>query len=297
MRKLKLVNNREKVYLDYIDDYFLITSPNDWNILVNFTDAYLVFEIPGFSILERNVKTEVNRKFIDYQNYKLMNNLDFTDISFNTWKYFNGELDGNNKSIKNSNIIFGEINRANIKNLVIINNNLLAETIHLSQLDNITLNYSLSETFSGEINNLIINGYLDKPICNIYNGEIKNSNLNNNSKEINLFNIFKGKINNCSFNNLLIENNNIYNSKVFKNLELYMVFDNDGNIENKKIYTDDLFITVYENTGLTISNQNTEDNTELTSKENTELTSKENTEISKEIKQNKNINLLKLRRR
>lgn len=263
MRKLKLVNNKDKIYLDYEEDYFLIRTIEDWNMIVNFTEAYLIFSIPGFSILEKNIKTEVNRKFIDFQNYKLVNNLDFSEKSLNSWNFFNGIMEGNNKSIKCSNKIFKEINRAVIRNLIIDNNNLIAETIHLSELDNIKSNNCLSETFSGIINNLLIECEIINPICNIFYGEIINSNIINKSKEVKLFNINKGRIENCNFTNLLVDNN-IYNSKIYKEKELYIIFDENGKIEKKEIIenTDELFISVYENTGIDKSKETSEVSTE-----------------------------------
>lgn len=236
MKKLKLIFNvNSETILDFNNDYFEIKNEHQWWALTTYTNAYLLTEVPKKNFNEQHITTEVNSKFINRQKYKLLNDMDFSKVKFEIWENFNGELNGNNKTMKNIIIfketeysgIFSKIENAKIHNLIIDNfeneygkyTGVIAGDIQSSVIDNIKIcnvnitgkfNAIISPSFSGNLNNIIVhlgskNEFVN--IINYFNGNMTNCYFIHIGNITNLCYDYKGKITNCSFVNYKIDKN------------------------------------------------------------------------------------------
>jgi len=124
MPKIEVIDLSNLSYVLESDGYeYTISTVNEWNALANPKEMFILVNYPSGII-----KTQIDKKFLYNQTYKLINDLDFTDKNIFSWNNFTGTLNGNNKCISNIksafddfNGLFGKSNHCVIKNLIIAN--------------------------------------------------------------------------------------------------------------------------------------------------------------------------------
>jgi hypothetical protein len=247
MPKLILFDEENKSIELVANNYkYQIKNVNDWKFLINCKkiNLQIFYTNSGF------VNIPIPKKFLNYQSYEILNDLDFENTELTPWIEFFGSLEGNNKTISNLRIyntlyngLFGMCNKSKISNLNFSNieitggkyNGVLIGYAHEVKLENIKINDNIkvdginngiiSGFFRGDIHNISINiNDLDSPLFGKFYGCLRNSIIQifNNNKQYYICNIFNGFISNCFF----ISNNN---NNLFENFL-------NGKINNSKFY-------------------------------------------------------------
>jgi len=246
MPRLVIFNkNNEFVELESENYIYQIKNIKDWIFLINCSKVELYIAYP-----DDFVKIPVERNFLNNQSFELINDLDFNNEKIKPWNEFNGNLEGNNKTISNVilinddlNGLFGLCNKSNISNLNLSNilvqggtySGILIGYSHEVKLENINISGKItidgkhcgivSGFFRGDINKLSIDISCNTPIINKFLGCLRNSVICtfSDEKSILICNIFNGFVNNCIFYN----DNKI---KLFNE-------NNDGKITNSQFIT------------------------------------------------------------
>jgi hypothetical protein len=180
---IKLEYNDDYVILNKVNNMFDITTTKEWKFLTQFTTAYLFINYPG-----GNTVLPIDKKFINNQDYRLTNDLDFNFIPIipfgninNMFCPFTGNFDGNNFCIKNieikdntNNGLFGVIKYSTIKNLtlqnIIIKQGKYNGCLFGKGFQIILMNINI-------IGNININGYYNASLGAIIEGNMKNINI------------------------------------------------------------------------------------------------------------------------
>jgi hypothetical protein len=177
---IKLEYNDDYVIINKLDNMFNITNTKEWNFLTQFTNAHLFIDYPG-----GNVILPIDRRFINNQNYRLTNDLDFNFIPIipfgntnNTICPFTGNFDGNNFCMRNieikdnsNNGLFGVIKYSTIKNLTLQN-----IIIKHGKYNGCLFGKGFQVTLMNIIiiGNININGYYNASLGAIIEGNIQN---------------------------------------------------------------------------------------------------------------------------
>jgi hypothetical protein len=261
MPKIEVVDIDNKSYILESEGYeYMISSKHEWNALSNPKQSFILVNYPSGII-----KTPIDKKFLNNQNYKLETDLDFIGFNLFSWNNFTGILNGNNKTISNINSVsdnfiglFGNSNHCTIKNLHIHNcticnsmqlNGVIISNVNFCDLINIKMsgNFVISGKYSGIISCNItgnisdININIKSNINNLFNsfsGQFKNSYINITTSNANpLFsNNFNGNINNCLFvNNQEKIIKNIIDGMITNNIFIFNCED-IMNLTDKKIF-------------------------------------------------------------
>lgn len=259
--RLENSNNSKQMILSKVNNSYSINNIDEWELLTNFTKAYLVIYYPG-----GQVDTVIDKKFIYNQNYELSNDLDFNfgevhplgnhDKKTKQFYPFTGSLDGKNHTIKNikitnrkSNGLFGIVSSGTIKNLTVQNviiekgddNGILIGKAYNVDLSNINITGNIS--IKGKSCSCFVN-YLEGDCKNIYiciTGNISGDNISiisnqlsgsmsnisivyNIDDNLSLFNSINGKVTNCGLITFNETNKPFYNTAKFSSINMAYYF-------------------------------------------------------------------------
>ena len=79
---IKLEYNDDYVIINKVNNMFNITTTKEWNFLTQFTNACLIITYP-----DGNIILPIDKKFINNQDYRLTNDLDFNFIISSTTSF------------------------------------------------------------------------------------------------------------------------------------------------------------------------------------------------------------------